>query len=220
MSPATFPASIGSTGNGIASIAWTSSTGGSSAGIAGATDTYTVTYTNGATTTFTVKNGANGATGVTGATGPKGDTGAKGDAGATGPKGDTGATGTISTTGVTDNTTTTPYNSVQVNQYGQVVTGSTALRTNYTPVTSTSYSVTANSSLIRVTSASVATLIIPVPTAVPAGTVFWVRNDRASTLAIQTTANGPVASGVGKSTTIMLACDGTSWVSFGQSQSK
>jgi len=48
----------GATGNGISSIARTSGTGA-----AGTTDTYTITYTSGATTTFNVVNGANGAAG-------------------------------------------------------------------------------------------------------------------------------------------------------------
>lgn len=55
----------GATGNGIASIAKT--------GTSGLVDTYTVTMTNGSTSTFTVTNGE------------KGDTGDKGDTGATGP---------------------------------------------------------------------------------------------------------------------------------------
>ena len=46
----------GDTGNGIASITKT--------GTSGLVDTYTITYTNGATTTFTVTNGANGTNGV------------------------------------------------------------------------------------------------------------------------------------------------------------
>jgi len=78
----------GATGNGISSIVKTSTSG--------LVDTYTVTYTNSTTTTFTVTNGAKGDTGATGATGPqgvKGDTGATGATGSQGPKGDTGATG-------------------------------------------------------------------------------------------------------------------------------
>lgn len=55
----------GATGNGIASIAKT--------GTSGLVDTYTVTMTNGSTSTFTVTNGE------------KGDTGDKGDTGETGP---------------------------------------------------------------------------------------------------------------------------------------
>ena len=51
----------GDTGNGIASITKT--------GTAGLVDTYTVTYTDGTTTTFTVTNGAKGDKGDTGATG-------------------------------------------------------------------------------------------------------------------------------------------------------
>ena len=51
----------GDTGNGIASITKT--------GTSGLVDTYTVTYTDGTTTTFTVTNGAKGDKGDTGATG-------------------------------------------------------------------------------------------------------------------------------------------------------
>lgn len=51
----------GATGDGIASITWTS--GDHSAG---STDTYTITMTSGATATFTVYNGANGTNGTNG----------------------------------------------------------------------------------------------------------------------------------------------------------
>ena len=50
--------STGATGNGIASIEKT--------GTAGLVDTYTITFTNGQTTTFTVTNGQDGQTGATG----------------------------------------------------------------------------------------------------------------------------------------------------------
>ena len=50
----------GETGNGIQSITFTSSSLGEVSGIAGATDTYTITFTNGETTTFNVYNGRNG----------------------------------------------------------------------------------------------------------------------------------------------------------------
>lgn len=50
----------GETGNGIQSVAFTSSSIGETAGIPGATDTYTITFTNGETTTFNVYNGRNG----------------------------------------------------------------------------------------------------------------------------------------------------------------
>lgn len=50
----------GETGNGIQSITFTSSSIGEIAGIAGAIDTYTITFTNGETTTFNVYNGKNG----------------------------------------------------------------------------------------------------------------------------------------------------------------
>lgn len=80
----------GKDGRGISSIVFVSSTGGSIAGIAGATDTYRINYTDGTTSTYTVKNGNNGERG------PKGDTGEqgpKGDPGEQGPKGDKGDTG-------------------------------------------------------------------------------------------------------------------------------
>ena len=54
----------GATGNGISNIAKTSTEG--------LVDTYTITYTNGTTTTFTVTNGADGAQGVQGIQGEKG----------------------------------------------------------------------------------------------------------------------------------------------------
>lgn len=50
----------GDAGNGINNITWTSSTGGGTPGIAGATDTYTITYTDSTTSTFDVYNGADG----------------------------------------------------------------------------------------------------------------------------------------------------------------
>ena len=53
-------------------------------GTDGLVDTYTITYTNGQTTTYTVTNGADG---------PKGEKGDKGDPGEKGNKGDTGETG-------------------------------------------------------------------------------------------------------------------------------
>ena len=46
----------GKDGRGISSIVFVSSTGGSIAGIAGATDTYRINYTDGTTSTYTVKN--------------------------------------------------------------------------------------------------------------------------------------------------------------------
>ena len=58
-------------------------------GTEGLVDTYTITYTNGQTSTYTVTNGATGEKGDTGDTGPQGETGAQG------PKGDTGATPNI-----------------------------------------------------------------------------------------------------------------------------
>ena len=53
--------SVGATGNGISSVAKT--------GTSGLVDTYTITYTDGTTSTFTVTNGADGQDGQDGATG-------------------------------------------------------------------------------------------------------------------------------------------------------
>jgi hypothetical protein len=47
----------GDPGNGIASIVFKSSTGGSTPGIPGATDTYQINYTKSTPSTFIVKNG-------------------------------------------------------------------------------------------------------------------------------------------------------------------
>ena len=57
----------GDTGKGIASITKTSTEG--------LVDTYTITYTDNTTSTFTITNGANGENGSTGSQGPKGDDG-------------------------------------------------------------------------------------------------------------------------------------------------
>lgn len=87
----------GKDGRGISSIVFVSSTGGSIAGIAGATDTYRINYTDGTTSTYTVKNGNNGEQG------PKGDAGEqgpKGDPGEQGPKGDKGDTGEVGNDGL------------------------------------------------------------------------------------------------------------------------
>lgn len=83
----------GKDGRGISSIVFVSSTGGSTAGIAGATDTYRINYTDGTTSTYTVKNGNNGEQGPkgdTGEQGPKGDTGEQGIQGEQGPIGNDG----------------------------------------------------------------------------------------------------------------------------------
>lgn len=53
----------------------------------------TVTLSNGAKSTFTVKNGSKGSQGIQGVQGPKGDTGATGPKGPKGDKGDTGLQG-------------------------------------------------------------------------------------------------------------------------------
>lgn len=59
----------GATGNGIVSTAWTSNSGGQPQGTQGTTDTYTITYDDASTDTFTVYNGANGAVGTNGTNG-------------------------------------------------------------------------------------------------------------------------------------------------------
>ena len=81
----------GKDGRGISDISLTSTVGN--------VDTYTITYTDGTTFSFLIRNGKDGKKGEkgdkgdTGEKGAKGDTGEKGDTGATGDKGDTGATG-------------------------------------------------------------------------------------------------------------------------------
>ena len=81
----------GLAGNGIASIVLTSTSG--------LVDTYTITFTDGSTTIFTITNGADGAQGDKGDKGDKGDPGEqgekgdKGDTGEQGEKGDKGDTG-------------------------------------------------------------------------------------------------------------------------------
>lgn len=56
----------GSNGRGIESITWKNSTGGLSAGIEGAKDTYEILYDDKTTSTFVVQNGSKGSTGDTG----------------------------------------------------------------------------------------------------------------------------------------------------------
>lgn len=90
------PGRDGQDGNGITSIVFKSSTGGTTPGIPGATDTYQINYTKSDPTTFTVKNGNTGPQGPIGAKGDKGDKGdqgEKGETGATGPQGPQGETG-------------------------------------------------------------------------------------------------------------------------------
>ena len=74
-------------------------------GTVGLVDTYTITYTNGQTTTYTVTNGADG---------PKGDKGDKGDPGEKGEKGEKGESGI--TTQVNHGTADTTF-TLQANQY-------------------------------------------------------------------------------------------------------
>lgn len=62
----------GSNGRGIESINWKSSTGGLSAGIEGAKDTYEILYDDKTTSTFVVQNGSKGTTGKKGDTGENG----------------------------------------------------------------------------------------------------------------------------------------------------
>lgn len=78
----------GDTGNGIASIAKTASSGTDPV-----VDTYTVTFTDGSTTTFNVTNGKKGEKGDTGDVGPQGPVGATGPQGAEGPQGPQGQAG-------------------------------------------------------------------------------------------------------------------------------
>lgn len=62
----------GLTGNGVVGTAWTSNSNGDPQGTQNTTDTYTITYTNGDTDTFTVYNGADGAAGAPGSPGTNG----------------------------------------------------------------------------------------------------------------------------------------------------
>lgn len=73
---------VGGDGRGIVSI--------EKSGTDGLVDTYTITYTDGTHSTYTVTNGEKG---DTGAPGPKGERGEKGERGDTGAKGETGARG-------------------------------------------------------------------------------------------------------------------------------
>lgn len=81
----------GETGNGILSVVKT--------GSSGLVDTYTITFTNGDKTTFTVTNGKNGEDGEKGDRGDKGEQGNTGATGATGAKGDKGDKGDTGATG-------------------------------------------------------------------------------------------------------------------------
>lgn len=65
----------GTSGKSISKIEFTSSTDGEVPGIAGATDTYTITYTNDTTTTFNVYNGKDGEQGPQGEQGETGKDG-------------------------------------------------------------------------------------------------------------------------------------------------
>ena len=88
-------------GKGISGVAKT--------GTVGLVDTYTITYSDGATTTFNVTNGAKG---------DKGDTGEQGIQGEKGDKGDTGLTPNISATATVNNNVGIP--SVNVTKSGTV----------------------------------------------------------------------------------------------------
>ena len=86
----------GDDGIGIVSITKT--------GTVGLVDTYTITYSDNTTSTFTVTNGADGAkgdTGATGATGPQGPQGEQGVQGLQGPQGEQGIQGIQGPTGAT-----------------------------------------------------------------------------------------------------------------------
>ena len=98
-----FPVSVGAKGDdgvGINTVIKT--------GTAGLIDTYTITYSDATTSTFTVTNGINGTNGTNGATGPQGASGTNGTNGANGVngKGITSITKT-STSGVIDTYTIT-----------------------------------------------------------------------------------------------------------------
>ena len=78
-------------------------------GTEGLVDTYTITYTNGQTSTYTVTNGANGEKGEKGDPGEKGEKGEKGESGIT----------TQVNHGTSDTTFTLPAN--QYHTWGEVV---------------------------------------------------------------------------------------------------
>lgn len=80
-------------------------------GTEGLVDTYTITYTNGQTTTYTVTNGADGEKGE------KGDPGEKGEKGERGEKGESGITTQVDH-GTSDTTFELPPN--QMHTWGEV----------------------------------------------------------------------------------------------------
>lgn len=65
--PAGPAGSDGSNGTGITSISWTSNSNSDPQGTPGTTDTYTISYSNGTTSTFEVTNGSLGSAGTDGA---------------------------------------------------------------------------------------------------------------------------------------------------------
>lgn len=83
----------GKDGRGISSIVFLSSTGGSVAGISGATDTYKIIYTDGTSSTYVIKNGDDGEQGPKGDTGATGEQGPIGETGPQGPEGQRGENG-------------------------------------------------------------------------------------------------------------------------------
>lgn len=116
----------GATGRGVKTISRTSGNGA-----AGTTDTYTITYTDNTTSTFSVYNGKDGARGDTGPQGPKGDTGPQGPQGEKGeqgirgergPQGETGATGAAAKINGVNTVTVQGGNGVSVSQSGNTLT--------------------------------------------------------------------------------------------------
>ena len=91
----TIPTNSGAPGRGIVSVEGPVSSG--------LNDTYTIHYTDNTTTTFVVKNGAQGAAGTPGSQGPQGETGPQGPQGATGPQGPQGPVGLTGPTGPAGN---------------------------------------------------------------------------------------------------------------------
>lgn len=86
----------GDTGVGVQSVAQTTTSNAD-----GGSNVVTVTLTNGAKSTFTVKNGSKGSQGIQGEQGPKGDKGDKGDTGANGTNGTNGKDGADGEDGAT-----------------------------------------------------------------------------------------------------------------------
>ncbi len=108
------PGQTGAAGLGIASV-----TGPVSNGLV---DTYTITYTDNTTSTFTVTNGANGQNGATGPQGPQGE---QGPVGPQGPQGEQGVPGQTGAAGLGIASVTGPVSNGLVDTYTITYTDNT-----------------------------------------------------------------------------------------------